>query len=255
MRPPRRDDLSIAVAVVLFLAAAATLHAQERTALIGFVRDAANGEGVEAAAVDLDNGKYLAHTDGAGRFQIPDVAPGRYEVRVQHLGHTSNRMRITVPSGRTAEVEFHLVLDPLPLEELRVQVSREPLSLGRLSGFYERLGSGFGQFLTRKDLERIGSRRLGDALRRVSGVRIRHCPRSDLVMGRCLPIEIRGCAPAYVWIDGFRIDADSYASDLVSFNTEDIEGVEVYSTGNMPAQFHPGKYSSCSMVIWTRRSK
>lgn len=252
MRPPRRDALCFLVAV---LVAAADLHAQDRTNLIGFVRNAASGEGVEAAAVELDNGKYVAHTDGSGRFLIAGVPPGRYEVRVQHLGHTSKRMRITVPSGRTAEVEFQLFLDPVPIEELRVEVSREPPSLGRLSGFYERVGSGFGQFLTRKDLERISSHRLGDALRRVSGVRIRHCTASGMATGRCLPVEIRRCAPSHLWLDGFRIDADTYVADIVSFNTEDIEGVEVYSAANVPAQFHPGRYSSCVLVIWTRRGR
>lgn len=221
--------------------------------LAGVVRDATTGVGLQAATVSLDRGDHTTLTDTEGRYRIHELAPGRYELRIEYLEQISERLRITVPAHRLVEMDFSLLIEPVPVEELKVTVSRSPVSLGRLSGFYERLESGRGQFITRKDLAETSSRRLRDALRQVNGVRIRYCNRGGLSGGpNCLPVSIRSCAPTYLWIDGFKIEA-TRMNDLVHTNTETLEGVEIYSAGNVPAQFHPGRFSGCTLVIWTRR--
>lgn len=237
----------------LLLGSPAPLEAQ-RTTLAGVVRNASTGVVVEAATVELDGGDHATRTDGDGRFYISGLDAGRYELSITHLDRKSGEITITVPAVTVVEMEFDLFLEPIPVKEIRVEVARAPLPLGRMAGFYERLDHGPGEFLTRKELEGISSRQLLDALRRVSGVRVRHCTRGGVTAGtECLPIRIRRCAPTHLWIDGFRVEA-TRINDLVQFNTEDIEGVEIYSASNVPARFHPGRFSGCTLVIWTRRS-
>lgn len=237
----------------LLLSGTTTQLGAQGTTLAGVVRDATTGLGLESATVSLDRGAHTTVTDPGGRFWIRALKPGRYELRIRYLEQRSKKVLVTIPAHPVVPMEFDLQIQPVPVEELRVTVSREPLSLGRLSGFYERLERGRGDFLTRKELEEISSRRLVDALRKVTSVRVRYCSRGGLTAGSdCLPITIRQCAPTYLWIDGFKIEA-SRMNDIVQLNTETIEGVEVYSASNVPAQFHPGRFSACTMVIWTRR--
>jgi TonB-dependent SusC/RagA subfamily outer membrane receptor len=61
-----------------------------------------------------------ARTDDAGRFRIPGVAAGTYQVRAQRIGYASQSKPITLAAGQTATLSFVLREAALSLEALVV---------------------------------------------------------------------------------------------------------------------------------------
>jgi hypothetical protein len=63
-----------------------------------------------AAWVYVFDHPYFAVTDGAGRFRLPPVPPGRYTLQVRHPdGGLRRRQEVVVPEGEPVRlrVEFH----------------------------------------------------------------------------------------------------------------------------------------------------
>ena len=60
---------------------------------------------VQVAVVGTPRG---ARTDDAGRFRIPGIAPGSYQVRAQRIGYASMTRTVTIGAGQTATVSFSL---------------------------------------------------------------------------------------------------------------------------------------------------
>ena len=84
----------------------------------GTVRFSANGKGIDEASVELfvDTSSAAvrrARSDSAGRFQMTDVAPGDYWLRIRRFGYAGLTRRLRVPSPDS-------VIVMLPLyEEMR----------------------------------------------------------------------------------------------------------------------------------------
>lgn len=60
---------------------------------------------MDAFVVVLQN-PYFAMTDNAGAFEIKNVPPGSYELKVWHEKLKGVSMQVTVTAGQTATVEF-----------------------------------------------------------------------------------------------------------------------------------------------------
>ncbi|HSQ31314.1 MAG TPA: carboxypeptidase-like regulatory domain-containing protein [Gemmatimonadaceae bacterium] len=92
-----------------------TLFTGRRVALAGTVLDSASGDGIAGARVRLVGTAYEATTNSRGRFTIPGVLPGRYEVEVHtpaldslstsrrwplSLADAEDRLELRVPGAR-----------------------------------------------------------------------------------------------------------------------------------------------------------
>lgn len=117
----RLSAMMLGLVVVIALPAGG----QGTASVIGVVRDE-NGAPVREALVviDPDSLSLRARTDTAGRFQIPSVPAGRYEVRVVRIGYRPHSQTIDVPSS---ELAIELRSAPIPLDTVAVRASRPGL--------------------------------------------------------------------------------------------------------------------------------
>jgi hypothetical protein len=195
----------------------------------------------------------VATTDTLGFFSVRLPEGGGYRLEVTAAGFEAFLSEeIDVGPAETVTLEIRLGRDVIPLEPIRVAARTTD---SRLAGFHERRLSGaFGRFLTRQDVERSSPPRTTELLRGVGGVSLTPVRRGRAAQTGNL-VTVRGgfglCEPA-LYIDGLRVrqSAESTLDDVLS--PQDIEGVEVYSTGSTaPVQFYDP--SACGVILfWTR---
>ncbi|MBI2073362.1 MAG: TonB-dependent receptor [Gemmatimonadetes bacterium] len=180
-------------------------------------------------------GQYALTAPRAGAYLLQFVGPG--------YGPYVTR-EFTLAAGESRIMGLEAV--PLPAIALdTVIVEGRPVP-SRLAGFYQRKSGGFGEFLTREELERWNPSQPTDVLRRMAGVNLVPTDLGYRVVSRRDP----RCAPA-VFLDGIYMGTGAEFDFDAVLTTEQIEGVETYSgAGQIPAEFNR---SDCgAVVVWTR---
>ncbi len=214
-------------------------------------------EGVELALLD-DTGAELVRTasDGDGAFRLTVPIPGTYTLRATRLGFRTVEARsLAVRADEVVELLVRLAVDAIPLEPLTI-VARATRADHRLTGFRERSsGAGvgaFGQFVTRREIDRRARMLTSDLLRPLRGISLVRIASGDFGPERNLIYLThhsgRKCNPT-IYVDGNRLPQTrlSTIDDYLSPNA--LEGVEVYS-GIGPPQFSGGE---CGLILfWTR---
>jgi protocatechuate 3,4-dioxygenase beta subunit len=95
-----------ALAVLLGIVMTGALQAQGTATVSGVVHDEVGAPVREALVViDPDSLRIRARTNDAGRFTMPGVPAGRYEVRVLRIGYRPQSRMIDV-TGREVSLEF-----------------------------------------------------------------------------------------------------------------------------------------------------
>ena len=120
MSKAHRALLASAAAAALALAAA-PLPAQ-RAVIRGRVVDATTGAAIPAAKLELPDRHRVVYADREGRFELPPLAPGSYDLNVGQLGYFQQRLRIGVV--RDDSLTFRLSPQAVLLEALNVYASR-----------------------------------------------------------------------------------------------------------------------------------
>ena len=77
-------------------------------AIVGAVSNAATRNTLEGAAVSVPSLRVNVLTDNAGRYTIPNVPPGTYDVTVTYIGLDSSRVKVVVSPGERAVRDFEL---------------------------------------------------------------------------------------------------------------------------------------------------
>jgi outer membrane receptor protein involved in Fe transport len=113
----------ILAALVLLLAAALPLRAQQPGSVEGSVLAAA-GEPLAGATVRASAGA-AAHTDARGRFVLAGVPAGPLTLTAERIGFERATLAVQVPSGGAARADFRLAPAAFALEEIVVSASRE----------------------------------------------------------------------------------------------------------------------------------
>lgn len=231
---------TFAVLSALLLFHSTDLGAQSSASLSGRVVSAADEEPLPHAQVRLTDQDRTVITDLEGRFLFSELEPGSLILVVSFLGTTSEPMEVSLNDGELGRV---LISMDVALEPITAAIARSERP-GKLRGFYRRMDSEQGYFITRSDIEDRRPRRMTDMLRRVPGVEV---GRADLGpvgvrMGRGRP-----CAIQY-FVDGVRAPF----FDIDNVLPEDVAGVEIYpGVARVPIQFR--YQATCgAIVIWTR---
>lgn len=218
-------------------------------------------------------------TDAAGYFRFDEVTPGPLRMRAALRGfETVYTPFLQAAAGDTIELEIRLDRQTVLLAPLVVVGRSRSRESARLTGFYDRLESSFGYFLTRDDIERRNPMYASDMLLTVPGVRLGGNTmggRRTIYMTRA--IRSTGPCPVQVFIDGFLMTrrtlqrqdgVDSSGAALFTLNGDDgfslddhvspeaIEGIEVYKgVSDVPAEFWTPEASCGTVVVWTRRGR
>jgi hypothetical protein len=228
---------------------AATAGAQTRYAsLVGVVRDSAGHPipGVEVRLQGSTNG--YTRTNDSGGFRLPGLPAGAVNVSARRLGFAPASMDVKLQPGRVDSLVLSLTATVAAIEGVLVEDEYEARSHRLLAGFWDRRSRGFGNFITRDDIERRDPHDFVDLVRMVPSIQVQtRNGRKVVRMGRGTN---RDCPPQY-WVDGLRIEAASPEE----FVPQDVEAVEVYSgPATIPPQFvaRYGSYTCGAIVIWTR---
>jgi len=207
---------------------------------------------VGAEVVLMDLGR-LARTGLSGTFEL-SVPPPPYRVQVRRIGYHSRAYRIKNVAD-TLEIEFLLQPSAVQLDSITVTGKTQPIS-ARLADFERRRRvSATGQFLGLDELTKHGDYRLGDALRRLRGIRV-----LPFGSGGQTVVSMRGssgfsgdnCYLA-VWLDGVLVSAPGRPYDLEIQRIERLAGVEIYSgPAETPIEFDGSGNSCGALVLWTK---
>ena len=109
---------------LLVFAAVSPAGAQEKATIAGKVTDKKTGHAIPFANVAVIGAQKGGLTDSEGRYTIPGVPVGTYEVKVQFLGYKPLSQTIVVVAGKGAVADFKLE-DIIVREEKVVEVTAE----------------------------------------------------------------------------------------------------------------------------------
>ncbi len=220
--------------------------------VLGRVLDASDQVPVEAATVSVPGLEVRAVTADDGRFELPPLPPGRYEVRVEHVGHGRHTDSIRVQSARTVRLRMRITRDPVRVAPLEVEV-REVRSM-RLEqvGFYDRKQRGHGTYITRQQIEEWNTSHLSEAFRRIQGFSPGGPPIRRSVQGNRDPRASTRSGPCRTqyFVNG---EAQPLPNGIDTFLPADIAAVEVYrGAAQLPAEFNRRSASCGAVVLWLR---
>ena len=83
------------------------LNAQSAS-IKGTVVDSLSGNTLIGANVILEGTSLGMATDNEGRYNIPNVNPGRYTIKVSYIGYEPSSKEIDISDGGENEINFNL---------------------------------------------------------------------------------------------------------------------------------------------------
>ena len=245
-------------AVLMGLLSSAPLAAFAQTArasaqtqyaiLVGMVRDS-SGHAIAGVEVRvLGNDLAIARTNDSGGFRLPNLVAGASSVAVRRMGFAPATVEVRLRPGRTDSLVVSLTSIAALLPGVLVEDEYDARSHRLLAGFWERRSRGFGNYITRDEIEKRDPHDFIDIARMVPSVTI--SSRGGRKVLRFNRASARDCPPQY-FVDGMRIEAGMPDE----FSPQDVEAVEFYSgPATLPPLFAPRPFSyTCgAVVIWTR---
>lgn len=193
-------------------------------------------------------------SDAQGRFMIPDLDPGDFDIRFSRLGFETRTTSLTVEAGRTVEVSATMALQAIELEPIEVTVASQYLER---TGFYARARTmGGGSSFTRMDVLRLDPITVADLLRRAPGVSIVRTRRGSQILGRRSVTRGDSCT-LRAYLDGVPMFDDWSVDQL---HPSVIDAVEIYQDPSIPIEYRQpaspnGTYACGVILIWTRRDR
>lgn len=206
--------------VVLLIEAAFAAGADAQ--LVGLVVDKTTGSPLPGANVMILPGDRGVATDGAGRFAVPSLEPGSYQLKISHIGYAAQVIPVRIPANRTLQVRIEMVPVVIELEEVMVTGKR-----GRSLTWELPVSA---EVVSAADIAMTNAASVADALRPVAGAFVKSYG-SEAAMKT---VSVRGSSAEQVLIlwDGARLNsplAGGYDLSLLPLTA--VEKVEVVRSG------------------------
>lgn len=197
-----------------------------------------------------------ALTDTAGTFALQAPAPGSYFLLARAPGHETSETDFFDLGDAGKRVTFVIGRAPVRLDPVSVDAEANTRE-DRLwyGGFYDRVRQrrDGGRFIVREQIEQARPQHVADLLRRFPALEVRIGGYGEFV-GRRLavrlrqPLSLRSQCWSVFYLNGMRVEPDA----VDTLDPDDIEGIEVYANGSVPAQFN-AVGSACGVIaIWLR---
>ena len=193
------------------------------SSLGGVVRDAVTGEPLLGANVVLMGTGKGASTDNEGKYNILNVSPGTYNLKVSYIGYREQSMSITLNEGTKTSQNFKL--DPVGIEGQEIVVTSQ--ATGQTEAINQQLSSiQIMNVVSSTRIQELPDATVAEALGRLPGISVL---RSG---GEGDEVVIRGLAPKYnkIMIDGVDMSSSNAfdrSQDLSSISSNMLEGISV----------------------------
>lgn len=197
-------------------------------------------------------------TDTAGIFSLQAPAPGRYFLLARAPGYEASETDAFAVGAEGRRITFVIGSAAVRLDEVTVEAQARPGDPrnDRLwyGGFYERMRERRGgRFIARDEIRQWQPTHVSDLLRRFPSLDVR----VGQVAGRRLavrlrqPLSIRGQCWSMFYLNGMQVESEA----IDTLDPDDIEGIEVYTSGAVPAQFN-AVGSACGVIaVWLRSGR
>lgn len=195
-----------------------------------------------------------ARTDSAGQFTLQAPRPGSYWLLGSAPGYDESETDLFAVEAQGTRVSFVIGRSAVVLDTVTATSvgSEDRLWYG---GFHQRMRENQGgRFITHEQIDRQRHVQLADLLRQVPGLEVQIGARSDFSDSRLMrvrlrqPLSFRDCWSIF-YLNGMRVDSEA----VQGINPAEIEGVEIYTNGVVPAQFNSSMGAACGViVIWTQ---
>jgi len=93
------------IAVILWLASCPLAFGQSNS-LTGTVQDESSGEPISGAVVQIENSFSAAVTDNEGKFELRNLKPGNYRLKVAHISFQKNFVDFVIPTSTSLRIDI-----------------------------------------------------------------------------------------------------------------------------------------------------
>src|SRR5690606_24999673 len=193
----------------------------------GEVTDAYDGFALPGASLYIEDSNRYTVSDQNGGYQFLDVPEGTYTVYVEYIGYTTEFAEIVVESGKTARLNFQMLIGDNTLEELVIVgdfLRGQAKALNQ-----QKNNSNITNIISSDQVGRFPDANVGDALKRVPGITMQND------QGEARNIIIRGLSPELnsVTLNGDRIpsaEGDNRNVQMDLIPSDMISTIEVNKT-------------------------
>jgi hypothetical protein len=201
------------------------------------------------AAADSGVRAVQGITGDDGRFQILGLFPGSHVLEFRRLGFRPETLTVEAPTSSGGALMVPLTPLAVALPAVAVREEAAP-RVGPFREFEAHRQRGFGNFITRRDIEQRRAYRTSDLFRTVANLEVERD-------GSRAVVRMRGrhCDPL-VWLD--RVPLVGGFPDLDAVAPNSIEGIEIYSGVSTipPDLIGPREAGGCGVIVlWTRHGE
>jgi outer membrane receptor for ferrienterochelin and colicin len=112
--------LAMGLSLILLLATADSVVAQQTGTVTGAVTNATTGRGIPSAQISLVGTDLGGLSTASGRYLLLNIPVGTYTVRAEIIGYQTQEMQVTVGAGTAATADFALSEEAISMDELVV---------------------------------------------------------------------------------------------------------------------------------------
>ena len=202
------------------------LNAQSAS-IKGTVVDSLSGNTLIGANVILEGTSLGMATDNEGRYNIPNVNPGQYIIRVSYIGYEPSSKEIDISGDGENEINFNLKFSTV--EGKTVVVTAQ--ARGQMDAINKQLKAKSIKNIVSSDrIQELPESNAAEAVARIPGVSIRR------EGGEGNKVVIRGLSPKYnkITVNGTNLastDPNNRSTDISMISQYMLEGIEVTKAG------------------------
>ncbi|MBD3291038.1 TonB-dependent receptor [candidate division KSB1 bacterium] len=218
------ESVKVILAIFLLIALIVPANARQYGQITGKIEEAATGMELPGANISLQGTSLGAASDINGRYLVPRVPVGTYEVVVSYLGYTNETATVSVGAGEKVVQDFSLNQTTVAGEEVVVYGSRtkgQALALNQ-----QKNAPNIKNIVASDQMGRFPDVSAPEAVQRIPGISVQR----DMGEGRY--IQIRGGSPRMtsVTFNGERVpspEGDERQIALDAVPVDILESIEV----------------------------
>jgi len=235
------------------------------------VAEKERGAALPDVEVTLGGGRMGTRTDATGRAVFESLAPGSYVVSFRRIGFAPYSRAVTLASGEVAELQVDLQSIATLLAPVVITATENDISVS-MREFEARRATGFGKFITPKEIESFGGLAVSSLIMgKVPGFTlVRIASRGFISPGyavasrrfqqlgkmQTVPNATANDATCFsqVFLNGGRVSkgGDEFFN-IDDFKPGDVKAMEFYrGPAETPVQFGGPSAACGTVVIWTR---